>query len=79
MIRLATNLLALARMEAGQLSLKAEMLDLSELATEVIERLAPLANAQGVSINVGEMPLRCLCCVLCSKNKPPQTAIRGCY
>ena len=56
MIRLATNLLALARMEAGQLSLKAEMLDLSELATEVIERLAPLANAQGVSINVGEMP-----------------------
>lgn len=56
MIRLATNLLALARMEAGQLSLKAEALDLSELASEVIERLAPVAKAQEVSINVGEMP-----------------------
>jgi len=56
MIRLATNLLALARMEAGQLSLKAEPLDLSELASEVIERLAGMAAAQGVTLNVGELP-----------------------
>ena len=56
MIRLVTNLLALARMEAGQLSLKFEPLDLSELVSEVIERLAPLAIAQGVKLNIDELP-----------------------
>jgi signal transduction histidine kinase len=56
MIRLASNLLALARMEAGQMSLKAEALDLSELASEVIERLAPLATAQGVTLNIDALP-----------------------
>jgi signal transduction histidine kinase len=56
MIRLATNLLALARMEAGQLSMKPEPLDVSELASEVIERLAAVAAAQGVTLDVGELP-----------------------
>lgn len=56
MIRLVTNLLELARMDAGQLSLKLEPVDLAELASEVIERMAPLAKAQGVSLIVGELP-----------------------
>jgi two-component system, OmpR family, sensor kinase len=55
MIRLVTNLLELARMDAGQLSLKAEAVDLAEMASEVIERIAPLAKAQGVSLDVGEL------------------------
>lgn len=55
MIRLVTNLLELARMDAGQTSLKTEPLDLAELASEVIERMAPLAKAQGVTLVVGEL------------------------
>ncbi len=56
MIRLVTNLLALARMDAGQLKLKFEPLDLSELASEVIERMQPVAKAQGVELHVGDLP-----------------------
>jgi signal transduction histidine kinase len=56
MIRLVTNLLELARMDAGQLSLKSEPLDLSALASEVIERMTPLAKLQGVRLAVGDLP-----------------------
>jgi signal transduction histidine kinase len=56
MVRLVNNLLALARMDAGQMKLKADPLDLSELAAEEIERMSPLAADQGVSLNVGELP-----------------------
>jgi signal transduction histidine kinase len=56
MIRLVTNLLELARMDAGQLTIKSESLDLGALASEVIERMAPLAKAQGVGLVVGELP-----------------------
>ncbi len=56
MTRLVTNLLALARMDAGQVSLKADLLDLSELVSEVIERLEPLAASQGVKLDVRELP-----------------------
>ena len=56
MVRLVNNLLALARMDGGQVKLKTEPLDLSELAAEVIERMSPLAAAQGVSMTVGDLP-----------------------
>ncbi len=56
MIRLVTNLLQLARMDAGQLKLENEPLDLSELASEVIERVAPLAKAQRVALLAGDLP-----------------------
>ncbi len=56
MIRLVTNLLALARMDAGQVKLKFEPLDLSDLASEVIERIQPLAEASGVELQVGKLP-----------------------
>jgi two-component system OmpR family sensor kinase len=56
MIRLVNNLLSLARMDAGQVSLKQERLDLSELVSEVVERMGPLAFAQGVSLEVSELP-----------------------
>ncbi len=56
MIRLVNNLLELARMDAGQLKLKFEPLDLSDLAAEVIERMQPLAQAQGVELQVGALP-----------------------
>jgi signal transduction histidine kinase len=56
MIRLVNNLLSLARMDAGQVSLKHETLDLAELVAEVVERIGPLAAAQGVVLEVGELP-----------------------
>lgn len=56
MIRLVTNLLALARMDAGQMSLKSEPVDLGGLVSEVIERMEPLAKAQAVSLVIGELP-----------------------
>jgi signal transduction histidine kinase len=56
MIRLVNNLLALARMDAGQVKLKFERLDLSELASEVIERVQPLASVQGVKLDVSDLP-----------------------
>ena len=56
MIRLVNNLLALARMDAGQVKLKSEPLDLSDLTSEVIERMQPLAAAQGVDLVVGDLP-----------------------
>ncbi len=56
MIRLVNNLLSLARMDAGQVKLTIEPLDLSDLASEVIERLQPLARAQGVALEVGHLP-----------------------
>lgn len=56
MIRLVNNLLSLARMDAGQVKLKYEAIDLSELTSEVIERMQPLAKAQGVDLQVGDLP-----------------------
>jgi two-component system OmpR family sensor kinase len=56
MIRLVNNLLSLARMDAGQVSLKRERLDLGELVSDVVERMGPLAQAQGVALEVRELP-----------------------
>jgi signal transduction histidine kinase len=56
MIRLVTNLLALARMDAGQLSLRSENVDRGGLVSEVIARMEPLAKAQGVKLMIGDLP-----------------------
>jgi len=55
MIRLVNNLLALARMDAGQVKLKTDPLDLSSLILEVIERTRPLAEAKGVKVDIGKL------------------------
>ncbi len=56
MTHLVTDLLTLARMDAGQSSLRTEKLDLSDVALDVVERLAPLAHQQGVQLYTGELP-----------------------
>jgi heavy metal sensor kinase len=56
MTRLVNDLLVLARMEAGQINLEQEKIDLSDVALEVVERLSPLAAAKGVRLDVGELP-----------------------
>jgi signal transduction histidine kinase len=56
MTHLVTDLLTLARMDAGQSSLRTEKLDLSDIALDVVERLAPLAHQQKVQLYTGELP-----------------------
>jgi len=56
MIRLVNNLLTLARMDAGQVALQNQRLDLSDVTLEVVERLAPLAAKEQVKLTVGELP-----------------------
>jgi signal transduction histidine kinase len=54
--RLVNDLLTLARMDAGQTVLKQDELDLSEVALDVIERLAPIAKQKDVMLASGELP-----------------------
>jgi len=56
MIRMVNNLLTLARMDAGQVILHNESLDLSDVALEVVERLAPLATNEQVRLSAGDLP-----------------------
>lgn len=56
MTRLVTDLMLLARMDAGQTTLSPEPLDLSEIAVQAVERMGSLASRQGVSIETGELP-----------------------
>jgi signal transduction histidine kinase len=56
MIHMVVNLLTLARMDAGQVTLKKEELDLSDVTLEVVERMAPLASRENVRFSVGELP-----------------------
>jgi signal transduction histidine kinase len=56
MSRLIADLLALARADAGDLSLEPARVDLSDLALEVVERMAPLAQARQVRLEVRELP-----------------------
>jgi signal transduction histidine kinase len=56
MSRLVNNLLTLSRMDAGQTALKMERLDLSDLALEAVERLAPIAARKDVELSTGELP-----------------------
>lgn len=54
--RLVGQLLTLARADAGQMGLREESLDLSDVALEVVERLAPLARERGVVLSTGALP-----------------------
>jgi signal transduction histidine kinase len=56
MTRLVNNLLTLARMDAGQAKLKLERLDLSDVALDVVERMAPLARQKDVRLEAGDLP-----------------------
>ena len=56
MARLVDNLLALARADAGQVTLNVECFDLADVAVEVVERLAPLGRERGLQISIGDMP-----------------------
>jgi signal transduction histidine kinase len=56
MKQLVNDLLTLARMDARQESLHKEPLDLSDLALDVVERLAPLSARQEIKLETGELP-----------------------
>ena len=56
MTRLVNNLLTLARMDAGQVVLQKQTLDLSDVTLEVVERLVPLAKKDGVRLSTGDLP-----------------------
>jgi signal transduction histidine kinase len=56
MARLVGDLLVLARADAGRAILQRDGLDLSDLALEVVERLAPLARQRGVTLTTGTLP-----------------------
>ncbi len=54
--RLVNDLLTLARMDAGQTIVKQDELDLSEVALDAIERLAPIAKQNNVVLSSGALP-----------------------
>jgi signal transduction histidine kinase len=56
MTRLVTDLLTLARADSGRIIFKPEPLDLSDLALEVVERLAPLARQNEIELTTGDLP-----------------------
>lgn len=56
MTQLVNDLLLLARADSGQISLKFEQVDLSDLALETVERLAPLANHHKIELVLGDLP-----------------------
>lgn len=56
MSRLVEDLLLLARADAAQPALRLEVVDLSDVALEAVERLAPLASQRGVALTVGGLP-----------------------
>lgn len=56
MTQLVNDLLLLARADSGQISLKFEQLDLSDLALETVERLTPLANSHKIELILGDLP-----------------------
>lgn len=56
MTSLVNDLLMLARMDAGQAVVEKIPLDLSDLAVETVERLIPLADRYGVSLEGGDLP-----------------------
>jgi heavy metal sensor kinase len=56
MTRLVNDLLILARLDAGQETLKHDALDLSDIALDAVERLAPLAERNHVTLETGDLP-----------------------
>jgi signal transduction histidine kinase len=56
--QLATNLLTLARLDAGRQHLEHEVLDLAELAAAVARRVSTLAAEKGLVVGVDDRPSR---------------------
>ena len=56
MTALVNDLLTLARMDAGQAIMESLPVDLSDVAVETMERLAPLAARNGVRLEAGNLP-----------------------
>ena len=56
MSHLVSDLLTLARMDAGQMAMEKTPLDLSDLALEAVERLIPLAERKNVRLETGALP-----------------------
>jgi signal transduction histidine kinase len=56
MSHLVGDLLTLARMDAGQMAMEKTPLDLSDIALEAVERLAPLAERKNVRLETGDLP-----------------------
>jgi signal transduction histidine kinase len=56
MSHLVNDLLTLARMDNGQVPLEKSPLDLSDVAVDAIERLAPLAARKNVKLQTGDLP-----------------------
>ena len=56
MQRLVNDLLEVSKLEAGQLALNVETVDLSMLASGVVDALRPLLNADGMQIEVDLAP-----------------------
>ncbi len=56
MTRLVKDLMALARMDAGQAILQFEDVDLSDISLEAVERMSALATRQQVKLETGDLP-----------------------
>ena len=56
MSQLVNDLLTLARMDSGQVTLEKVPLDLSDVAVDAIERLTPLAARNNVRLETGNLP-----------------------
>jgi signal transduction histidine kinase len=54
--RLVNDLLTLARADAGQAAPQWDTVDLGDAVLDAVERLAPLARAQGVALKTGDLP-----------------------
>ena len=55
MSSLVNELLLLARLDSSQAALPTERVDLSEVAVDVVEHLAPVAQSNQVALNTGEL------------------------
>lgn len=60
MSRLVNDLLLLARADIEQTTLTPTEVDMSDVALEVVERLAPLAQQRGIELVFGELPELCV-------------------
>jgi signal transduction histidine kinase len=60
MSRLVNDLLTLARMDAGQTTIRLEPIDLSDVTLDVVERLTPLAQRDRIEMITGEFPEVCV-------------------
>ena len=56
MSHLVNDLLTLARMDNEQVTLEKSPLDLSDVAVDAIDRLAPLADRKNVKLETGDLP-----------------------